>query len=95
MWVEVDGKGVDVGGRPVGAERPARRGATPGGLQGQGRRRAVKIGVARAVADRGRGTGLRLDRGRRISLRTIPNFITRSKDITSQHYAYYNRWPIG
>ena len=52
MWVAVDGKGVDAGGRPVGAERPARRGATPAGLQGQERRRAVKIGVARAVADR-------------------------------------------
>jgi len=31
----------------VGAERPTRRGATTGGLQGQGRRRAVKIGACR------------------------------------------------
>jgi len=58
------------------------QGATPGGMQGQGdagrpartgRRRAVKIGARR------RG------QGRLICLRTIPNFINRSKEKISQH----------
>ena len=54
--------------------RPARTGATPSG------------------EDRGAPsqTGCRLDRGRLICLRIIPNFI-KSKDKTSQLYAHYNR----
>ena len=70
VWMRVGGRWAPSGRREEGRRRPACKD------------RGEKIGVARAVVDRGHGTGRRLDRGRLIYISQISLLGQKKKQVS-------------